>query len=164
MSALLEIKDLIVEFKTDAGLVRAVDQVSISIDRGESVGVVGESGCGKSVTALSIMRLLPKPVGSIVGGQILFDGHDLVNMGVGELRQFRGKRIGMIFQEPMTALSPLHRIGHQLVETLRVHENISKKTAWETGREWLGKVGIVSPDERMFAYPHQLSGACASGS
>ncbi len=158
MSALLEIKDLIVEFKTDAGLVRAVDQVSISIDRGESVGVVGESGCGKSVTALSIMRLLPKPVGSIVGGQILFDGHDLVNMGVGELRQFRGKRIGMIFQEPMTALSPLHRIGHQLVETLRVHENISKKTAWETGREWLGKVGIVSPDERMFAYPHQLSG------
>jgi oligopeptide/dipeptide ABC transporter ATP-binding protein len=158
MSALLEIKDLTVEFKTDAGLVRAVDQVSFSIDRGESVGVVGESGCGKSVTALSIMRLLPKPAGNIAAGQILFDGHDLVKLGVDELRHLRGKRIGMIFQEPMTALSPLHRIGRQLVETLQVHENISKKTAWEIGRDWLGKVGIVSPDERMFAYPHQLSG------
>lgn len=158
MSALLDIKDLAIEFTGEAGIVRAVDQVSFSIDRGESVGLVGESGCGKSVTALSIMRLLPKPAGRIVGGQIHFDGQDMVNMSVPELRQIRGKRIGMIFQEPMTALSPLHRIGHQLVETLQVHGNISQKTAWETGRDWLGRVGITEPDERMFAYPHQLSG------
>ena len=158
MSALLDIKDLTVEFNTDAGIVRAVDRVSFSIDRGESVGLVGESGCGKSVTALSIMRLLPKPVGNIVGGSIAFDGQDLAQLGIGDLRKLRGKRISMIFQEPMTALSPLHRIGKQLVETLQTHEDLSKKAAWAIGREWLGKVGIPNPEERMYAYPHQLSG------
>jgi len=158
MSVLLDIKDLTVEFNTDAGIVRAVDQVSFSIDRGESVGLVGESGCGKSVSALSIMRLLPKPVGRIVGGSIVFDGQDLVQLGVADLRKLRGRRISMIFQEPMTALSPLHRIGKQLVETLQVHEDLGKKAAWEIGREWLGKVGIPNPEERMYAYPHQLSG------
>jgi len=158
MSSLLDIRDLTVEFKTDAGIVRAVDRVSFSVGRGESVGLVGESGCGKSVTALSIMRLLPKPAGSIVGGKILFEGTDLASLDIGLLRDIRGKRIGMIFQEPMTALSPLHRIGPQLVETLLVHERMDRKTAWDIGLDWLGKVGIENPAERMYAYPHQLSG------
>jgi peptide/nickel transport system ATP-binding protein/oligopeptide transport system ATP-binding protein len=158
MNPLLDIQNLQVEFNTDAGMVRAVDGVSFSIDRGESVGLVGESGCGKSVTALSIMRLLPRPVGEISGGSIYFDGTDLASLDIEELRKVRGNRISMIFQEPMTALSPLHRIGKQLAETLQVHEPISKKAAWEMGRDWLGKVGISNPEERMFAYPHQLSG------
>lgn len=158
MNKLLEIKNLTVEFATENGSVRVVDRVSLSIDRGETVGLVGESGCGKSVTALSILRLLPVPAGRITDGEILFDGINLLTEPVEALRAIRGRRISMIFQEPMTALSPLHRIGHQLCETVRLHKNSSFRDAWKFGTEWLEKVGIENPSERMRAYPHELSG------
>ncbi len=158
MSKLLEIKNLTVDFATEKGRVTVVDGVSLSLDRGETVGLVGESGCGKSVTALSVLRLLAAPAGRISGGEILFNGINLLNEPVDAMRRIRGRRICMIFQEPMTALSPLHRIGHQLCETLQLHNNISFRAAWKTGTEWLDKVGIENPAERMRSYPHELSG------
>ena len=158
MPPLLEIKNLTVTFDTDEGTVLAVDDVSLSIERGEVLGLVGESGCGKSVTAMSILRLIPSPPGRIESGRVLFLGEDLLALPIRKLRDVRGKAISMIFQEPMTALSPLHRIGRQLVETLQTHQAISNHDAWQFATEWLRKVGIADAHERMYSYPHQLSG------
>ena len=155
---LLEVRDLSVSFHTDDGVFRAVDNVSLHVKRGEIVGLIGESGCGKSVTSLSILKLIPSPPGKIDSGQIYFNGQDLLKMNPAELRQIRGKAISVIFQEPLSALSPLQRIGQQLVETLRIHNDISKKEAWALAAEWLEKVKIPDVKERMFAYPYQLSG------
>ncbi len=155
---LLDIQGLITEFDTDEGRVRAIDEVSFSAKAGETLGIVGESGCGKSVTALSIMRLLPQPMGQIVGGQIMFQGRDLTRLPLSEMEKIRGADIGMVFQEPMTALNPVHTIGRQLTEVLLLHEDISKDAAIRAGVEILDKVGIPSPDVRMTEYPHQLSG------
>ncbi len=158
MDPLLHIQDLTVQFDTDEGVLTAVDGVSLEVRPGEVLGLVGESGCGKSVTAMSVLRLIPSPPGRIAGGRILFDDRDLLALPIAELRRIRGREISMIFQEPMTALSPLHRVGRQLVETLRLHKDISRSEAWRTGIEWLRKVGVPAAEERMHAYPFQLSG------
>ena len=155
---LLNVENLITEFDTDEGRVRAVDNVSFQVKPGETVGLVGESGCGKSVTALSIMRLLPQPMGQIAGGKIEFEGQDLSQLSLPEMEKIRGGKIGMVFQEPMTALNPVHTIGRQLTEVLYLHQNIAKDDALRAGIEILDKVGIPSPDVRMGEYPHQLSG------
>ncbi len=158
MQNLLEVKNLTVRFHTDEGDLTAVNDVSFDIKKGEILGLVGESGCGKSITAMSMLRLIPTPAGIIENGQILFDNKDLLSLGFDELNKIRGEEISMIFQEPMTALSPLHRVGKQLVEMLILHRDISKKDAWKIGKEWLGKVGIPDPEKRMYAYPFELSG------
>ena len=156
---LLEIKDLTVQFDTEVGPLTAVNGVSLSVHEGEVLGVVGESGCGKSVTAMSILRLIPRPPGRFVNGEIVFKGRDLLSVPINELRHIRGKDIGMIFQEPMTALSPLKRVGRQMVESLRIHDSdLSKTQAWDTAIRWLDRVGIPEPAERMHNYPFQLSG------
>ncbi|MDX2109743.1 MAG: ABC transporter ATP-binding protein [Verrucomicrobiota bacterium] len=155
---LLEVRNLVTGFDTDAGRVIAVDGVSFSIRPSQTIGLVGESGCGKSVSALSIMRLLPQPSGKILGGEILFKGTNLVTLPPEKMQKIRGAQIGMIFQEPMTALNPVHRIGRQLSEVFLLHEDISKKEAWERSVEMLQKVGIPSPEIRVSEYPHQLSG------
>lgn len=155
---LLDVRNLSVSFHTDEGVFKAVDDVSLHVKRGEIVGLVGESGCGKSVTSLSILKLIPSPPGKIDSGRIYFNGHDLLKLDTAELRQIRGKAISMIFQEPLSALSPLQRIGQQLVETLKLHNDISRKKAWVLAEEWLEKVKIPDAKERMFAYPFQLSG------
>lgn len=155
---LLDVCNLSVSFHTDDGVFKAVDNVSLHVNKGEVVGLVGESGCGKSVTSLSILRLIPSPPGKIDSGQIHFNGHDLLKMDADELREIRGKAISMIFQEPLSALSPLQRIGQQLVEAVRLHKDISKQEAWVQAEEWLEKVKIPDANERMFAYPFQLSG------
>ena len=155
---MLKIENLSVTFDTDEGLVHAVDDVSFDIRPGEILGMVGESGCGKSVTAMSILRLIPNPPGNITHGQILFNGTDLLTLPLAELRGVRGQSISMIFQEPMTALSPLHRVGNQLIETIRYHRDMSKEDAFALSVEWLKKVGIADAEERMYAYPFQLSG------
>jgi peptide/nickel transport system ATP-binding protein len=154
----LAVEDLAVEFDTDEGLVRAVDGVGFSLNEGETLGIVGESGCGKSVTAQSIMRLLPQPMGRIVAGQIRFMGQDLAQASVEQMRKIRGAEIGMVFQEPMTALNPVHTIGKQLTEVLLLHKKISRQQAIREGVEILDRVGIPSPDIRMTEHPHQLSG------
>jgi len=155
---LLEIKDLNVTFTTDEGTFNAVENVSFHVGRGEIVGLVGESGCGKSVTALSILRLIPSPPGRIERGNIFFKGKDLLQMSSGDMRRFRGRAISMIFQEPVAALSPLHRIGQQMKEVLILHKKISKERAKQISTEWLEKVKIPDAKEKMAAYPHQLSG------
>ncbi|MBC8011989.1 MAG: ABC transporter ATP-binding protein [Burkholderiales bacterium] len=155
---LLEVRDLAVAFDTDAGRLRAVDGVSFSISRGRTLGLVGESGCGKSVTALSLLQLLPRPAGHIVGGQILFENTDLAHASETELLKIRGGRIGMVFQEPMTALNPVHRIGRQLSEVFLLHRTKDKAEAARLAVEMLAKVGIPSPEIRAQEYPHQLSG------
>ncbi len=156
--SLLDVKNLSVVFDTDDGILKAVDDVSFSISKGETVGLVGESGSGKSVTALSIPRLIPSPPGKIMGGEIYFKGNDLLRAGARELRRIRGNAISMIFQEPLSALSPLHRIGRQMVEALRFHRDMSEKDARAHAAEWLKKVRIPDVRERMYAYPFQLSG------
>ncbi|RME73032.1 MAG: ABC transporter ATP-binding protein [Verrucomicrobia bacterium] len=156
---LLEVRDLVTAFDTDAGRVTAVDGVSFKVRRGRTLGIVGESGCGKSVTALSIVRLLPRPMGRIVSGQVLFDGEDLTSAPVERMHQIRGGRIGFIFQEPMTALNPVHRIGRQLSETFLLHNpGMTPKEALERSIDILARVGIPSPEVRVSEYPHQLSG------
>lgn len=155
---LLKVEDLVVSFKTDEGTVRAVDHVSFEIYPGEMLGIVGESGCGKSVTAMSLLRLIPQPPGKIESGSALFGGEDLISMPIEKLHRIRGNDISIIFQEPMTALSPLHRVGRQLVETQQFHRDIDKKTAWQNSVEWLKKVGIPDAEERMYSYPYELSG------
>lgn len=155
---LLEVRNLQTAFDTDKGRLVAVDGVSFSVERGKTLGIVGESGCGKSVTALSITRLLPQPMGNIVNGEILFNDENLVQASESRLRQIRGAGIGMIFQEPMTALNPVHRIGRQLSECFLLHQDISKKEAWDRSIELLKKVGIPSPGVRIGEFPHQLSG------
>ena len=156
---LLEIEGLDVSFRDDEGAVtRAARDVSLTLGRGEILGLVGESGSGKSSVAMSVPRLLPSPPAFWPKGRILFDGREMLTLPLGELRRLRGKRIGVVFQDPMGSLSPLHRIGDQLVETVRLHEGVSRKAARERALDWLGKVGIPDPAPRALAYPHELSG------
>ena len=155
--ALLEVKDLVTEFPTRKGIVRAVNGVTFSIDRGEILAVVGESGSGKSVTSLSIMGLLQDP-GHVAGGSITFDGKDLLAASEREMEAIRGDQISMIFQEPMTSLNPVYRVGDQIVEAIQTHTDMNKKDAWARAVEMLRVVGIPSPEERARDYPHQMSG------
>ena len=156
---LLRIEDLDVSFRNEDGetTCAAVD-VNLTLDRGEVLGIVGESGSGKSSVAMSIARLLPSPPAFWPKGRILFDGRDMLALPLPELRRLRGRRIGVVFQDPMGSLSPLHRIGDQLIETVRLHEDVSKAAARAMALEWLGKVGIPDPEVRAQAYPHELSG------
>jgi len=155
---LLQVKDLQTHFFTPEGTVKAVDGVSFDLPRGKTVGVLGESGCGKSVTALSIMRLIPDPPGRIRGGSILFDGCDLVRAAPAQIRNIRGNRISMIFQEPMTSLNPVYTIGDQIAETYVTHRGMSPKEAMDRSTEMLATVGIPDPKKRVHEYPHQHSG------
>jgi oligopeptide/dipeptide ABC transporter ATP-binding protein len=157
MSHLLEVKNLQTHFPTRAGLVRAVDDVSFYVDKGELLGVVGESGCGKSITALSIMRLIAPP-GKIVGGEILFEGENLLKFSEERMRNLRGDDIAMIFQDPMTSLNPVYKVGEQIAEALRLHRNMSRKEAREATIEAMKEVAIPDPARRVNDYPHQLSG------
>jgi oligopeptide/dipeptide ABC transporter ATP-binding protein len=156
--SLLKVKELSVSFSTDEGEVEALDAVNFEVKHGQTLGLVGESGCGKSVTALSVMRLLPRPIGKITGGSIHFGGMDLLKLSPDEIRQIRGNEIGMIFQEPMNALNPVRTIGDQISESFLLHQNISPKEAWEKSIDMLEDVGIPAPENRVFEYPHQLSG------
>ncbi|MDP6707019.1 MAG: ABC transporter ATP-binding protein [Alphaproteobacteria bacterium] len=158
MAHLLEIEDLRTQFFTAAGVVQAVDGISYNVDEGETVAIVGESGCGKSVSALSILRLIPDPPGRIVGGSIRFMGKDLLAMSDAEIRHVRGRDIGMVFQEPMTSLNPVLTIGRQLTETVEHHLDTSREAATARARELLGLVGIADADRRLAQYPHHLSG------
>ena len=155
---LLSVKDLRTYFHTSAGTARSVDGVSFEVAAGETVGIVGESGCGKSVTALSLLRLVMPPGRIETGSRIEFEGRDLVAMKDAEIRDIRGNRIAMIFQEPMSALNPVFTVGDQIAEVLRVHTNASRKEAWAKAVEMLELMGIPAPAERAKAYPHQLSG------
>ena len=155
---LLEVQDLKTYFKVKAGRVRAVNGVSFAVKPGEKVGVVGESGCGKSVTALSIMRLLPQPAGEYAGGSVLFDDRDLLDLPEKEMRKVRGGRIGMIFQDPMTCLNPTMTIGKQIGEALRIHLKLDKDEAQKRAISLLDQVGIPAATERINSYPHQFSG------
>jgi oligopeptide/dipeptide ABC transporter ATP-binding protein len=154
----LSIRNLRTYFHTDDGLAKAVDGVSFELKEGETLGIVGESGCGKSVTALSILRLLPDGVGLIEGGEILFEGRDIVKVSDKEIRSIRGNKISMIFQEPMTSLNPAYTCGNQIVEVLKTHRDISSADAKTKAIEILKSVGIPSPEQRFKEYPHQLSG------
>ena len=158
MTKLLEVKNLTTQFFTTSGVVQAVDNVSFDIDEGETVAVVGESGCGKSVSALSILRLIPWPPGKIVGGSIHFGGKDLLALSDEEIRKIRGREISMVFQEPMTSLNPVLSIGLQLTETMEHHLGISNSEAHQKAIELLGMVGISEPERRLSQYPHHLSG------
>ncbi|MDZ7333001.1 MAG: ABC transporter ATP-binding protein [candidate division KSB1 bacterium] len=157
-SCLLEIRNLKTYFYTSDGLVKAVDDVSWEVGAGEVIGLVGESGCGKSVTALSILRLIPDPPGKIVGGEIRFQGSNLLSLSLDDMRKIRGNDISMIFQEPMTSLNPVFTIGDQIAEVLELHQKMSKKAAMEKAVEMLKLVGIPSPERRVKEYPHELSG------
>jgi len=154
----LEIKGLSTSFFTSDGVARAVDDVSFTLHRGRTLGLVGESGCGKSVTALSIMRLVPDPPGRIVAGEVLLDGTDLAALSEEKMRSVRGREIAMIFQEPMTSLNPVFTVGNQIIEAIRVHEDTPKAQARRRALEMLEKVGIPDPSRRIWSYPHQLSG------
>ena len=157
--SLLEIQDLSVSFDTDEATVAVLDEVAFKLEKGETLGVVGESGCGKSVTSLAIMGLLPKPAGRVTGGQIRFHGDDLLSYRPEQMRSIRGRKISMIFQEPMTALNPVQRVGHQLMETLQLHQpNSNRVQQYEISVALLDRVGIPEPEQRLFEYPHQLSG------
>lgn len=155
---LLHVKDLAVAFATARGDAFAVDGVSFSLAKGETLCLVGESGCGKSATAMSVLRLIPSPPGKIAGGEVLFGGLDLARLSEKELQKIRGNRIGMVFQEPMTALNPVFRIGDQIVEPLRLHRGLRKKEALAVAADLLDAVGISDPQKRLFDFPHQLSG------
>ena len=158
MAKLLEVRDLATHFFTQDGVVKAVDGITYDIDEGEILGIVGESGCGKSVSALSIMRLVANPPGRIVGGEILFEGEDLLGYDDAEMRHIRGNRIAMVFQEPMTSLNPVLTIGRQLTETLELHQKMNKSQARERAGELLSTVGIPDAPSRLKDYPHQFSG------
>jgi len=155
---LLKVNKLKTYFYTHEGIVKAVDAVSFSVNQGETLGIVGESGSGKSVTALSIMRLIPQPPGKIVGGDIIFDGKNLCALSEREMRKIRGRKISMIFQEPMTSLDPVFTIGHEIVETILLHQDLTKKEANKKAVEMLEVVGIPDAHKRMKNYPHELSG------
>jgi peptide/nickel transport system permease protein len=156
--ALLEVRDLCIEFETDAGRVRVVDDVSFDVRAGKIVGLVGESGCGKTVSSLAVLRLLPSPPAQIVGGSIRFDGRDLLDMDFDELRRIRGRDIAMVFQDPLASLDPSFTIGYQLVEAIRLHEKLSRSAARDRAARLLESVHIPDPAQRLSAYPHQLSG------
>jgi peptide/nickel transport system ATP-binding protein/oligopeptide transport system ATP-binding protein len=155
---LLQIEALKTYFYTFEGIAKAVDDVSFTLDKGEVLGIVGESGCGKSVTAQSVMRLIPEPPGKIVDGKILFDGIDITRLPMGDMRSIRGNRISMIFQEPMTSLNPVYTIGNQISEMFMLHEKCSKRESRHRSIEMLKKVQIPAPEKRVHEYPHQLSG------
>ncbi len=155
---ILEVRNLKTYFSTDEGIVKAVDDVSFTLAKGETLGIVGESGCGKSVTSLSVMRLIPSPPGRIMAGDILLDGASVLAMNDRDLRHLRGGRISMIFQDPMTCLNPFLRISTQLVETLELHQGLGWKEAKAKAVEMLRMVGIPDPERRVDAYPHQFSG------
>jgi len=155
---LLCIEDLHTCFFTDDGVVNAVSGLDLKIDRGETIGLVGESGCGKSVTALSIMRLIPQPPGRITRGRIIFEEQDLIGLSEEAIRQIRGNRISMIFQEPMTSLNPVFKVGDQIAEAYRLHQRLQRREALAKSVEMLAKVGIPDPTKRINEYPHQMSG------
>jgi oligopeptide transport system ATP-binding protein len=155
---ILEVRDLQTHFKTDAGIVQAVDRVSFDLHKGETLGIVGESGSGKSVTNLSLMRLIPSPPGRIVGGEVLFHGEDLLKAGDKRMREIRGNKISMIFQDPMTSLNPFLKVSTQLEETIRLHQGLSARAARAQAVEMLALVGIPKPEQRITNYPHQFSG------
>jgi oligopeptide transport system ATP-binding protein len=155
---LLSVQDLVVQFRTHDGTVHAVNGVSFDLDEGETLGLVGESGCGKSVTNLAVMRLLPQPAGHIEGGRVLFQEEDLIRLDESEMRDIRGKDIAMIFQDPMTSLNPVLTIEEQMVETIRAHKRVSKKEARARTVELLQTVGIPQPETRLRDFPHQFSG------
>jgi len=158
MANLIEVKNLRTSFFTPEGEMRAVDGVSFDIEEGKTMGLVGESGCGKSVTALSIMRLIPSPPGKVVGGQVLLRGQDLLKLNGEEMRKVRGNEISMVFQEPMTSLNPVFTIGNQIVEAIRLHQGLGRREAREKAIEMLRLVKIAEPVARIEVYPHQLSG------
>ena len=155
---LLEVKDLSVSFNTYAGEVQALRGISFSVDRGETLAIVGESGSGKSVTVQTIMRLIPMPPGEIKNGEILFEGEDLVKASIERMRELRGGKIGMIFQDPMTSLNPTIKVGKQIMEGILIHKNVTKEEAKQQAIEMLRKVGIPKPEERFHQYPHEFSG------
>jgi peptide/nickel transport system ATP-binding protein/oligopeptide transport system ATP-binding protein len=155
---LLDVRDLKVYFHTEDGMVPAVDGVSFGLGRGKTLGIVGESGCGKSVTSLAVIRLIPQPAGRIVGGSILFDGENLLTKTEAEMRQIRGNEIAMIFQEPMTSLNPVFTVGDQIMEAITIHQQSDKTEARQRVVELLQLVGIPAPEKRLTDYPHQLSG------
>jgi len=155
---LLEIRGLKTHFATEDGMVHAVDGVDLAIDRGETLGVVGESGCGKTVTALSVLKLIATPPGQIVAGQILWQGRDLVPLSPDEMRSIRSKEIGIVFQEPMTSLNPVYTVGAQIAETVREHEGLGRRAALAKAVEMLRLVHIPNPQRRVHDYPHQFSG------
>ncbi|MCC7442345.1 MAG: ABC transporter ATP-binding protein [Bdellovibrionales bacterium] len=155
---ILEVRNLRTSFFTEEGEIKAVDDVSFSVAPGKTLGIVGESGCGKSVTSLSIMRLVPIPPGKIVGGRILYSSRDLLALPVSDMRKIRGNEISMIFQEPMTSLNPVFTIGNQIVEAILLHDDISPQAAEQKAVEMLKLVGIPAPEKRIRDYPHQLSG------
>ena len=155
---ILEVKNLCTSFFTEEGEVKAVDDVSFNVFKGKTLGIVGESGCGKSVTSLSIMRLIPNPPGRVVGGQILYNGKDLLKLDLSEMRSIRGNEISMIFQEPMTSLNPVFTIGNQIGEAIALHQDLPKTEVRNKAIEMLKLVGIPSPEKRVDDYPHQLSG------
>lgn len=155
---LLELAELKTYFYTFEGIAKAVDGVSFYLDKGEVLGLVGESGCGKSVTAQSIMKLIPQPPGKIVSGEIFFDSDNLVDFSLKQMRSIRGNRIAIIFQEPMTSLNPVYTIGDQIAEMIALHQKVGKRESWNRSVEMLKKVQIPAPEERVYEYPHQLSG------
>ena len=155
---LLAIRDLAVEFKTDDGIVHAVDDLNFDVYPGETLGIVGESGSGKSVSTMSILGLIPQPPGRIVSGTAVFKGKDLLKMKKRELRRFRGDEVAMVFQDPMTSLNPVYRIGEQIAEAIQAHESVDKRTARARSIELLRQVGIPNPDARVDDFPHQFSG------
>lgn len=155
---LLSVKGLSTHFYTEDGTAKAVEGVSFSIKRGKTFALVGESGCGKSVTALSIMRLVPNPPGKIVSGEIVFEGRDLRSLKEKDMRDIRGNKIAMIFQEPMTSLNPVFTVGNQIVEAIKLHQNKTKRQAWKDAVEVLKNVGMADPERIVHEYPHQMSG------
>jgi ABC-type dipeptide/oligopeptide/nickel transport system ATPase component len=156
--ALLRVEDLAVQFESGNSVVRAVDGVSWSVRAGQTVAIVGESGSGKSVSALSVLRLLPEPPARITAGRIHFEGHDLLSQGEADLRRIRGRRIAMVFQEPMTSLNPVYTIGDQVAETMQLHQGMTRRDAWRSAVAMLEKVGIPDAARRVGDYPHELSG------
>ena len=158
MSPLLEVKNLRTHFYTFEGVVKAVDGVSYDLEEGETLGLVGESGCGKSVSAMSLMRLIPDPPGKIVEGEILFEGQDVLQLSMDEMRHIRGAKMSMVFQEPMTSLNPVLNLEKQLGETLQLHKGMTKQEARQESVELLARVGIPDPERRVRQYPHQFSG------
>jgi oligopeptide transport system ATP-binding protein len=158
MPPLLQVKDLKTYFFTDDGVVKAVDGISYDLEEGETLGLVGESGCGKSVSALSVLRLIPTPPGKIVGGEVIYEGEDLLQVGEQEIRHVRGNRIAMVFQEPMTSLNPVLTISRQLTEALELHQKMDQASAQRRAVQLLEMVGIPEADTRIDDYPHQFSG------
>lgn len=156
--SLLEVKNLSIEFKTDRGVLHAVDSINFSLQEGETLGIVGESGCGKTVTALSLLRLIPSPPVSYPTGQIFFEGQDILKLNSQELRSLRGRSISMIFQEPMTSLNPVFSVGDQIMEAILLHQKVSKKEARSRCIEMMMRVGIADAEQRMSYFPHQMSG------